>query len=70
MFDGDIICQSQVGQGSTFTFIVAIMSTLNNSSVMESSMNDRILNPIQEKYEKINLKEMYANAKIAIDHQL
>lgn len=26
MFDGEIICQSQVGEGTTFTFVMALGS--------------------------------------------
>ena len=57
MFDGDIICRSRFSEGSNFIFIVA----LDNKSKFENGdnapMQNRMLNPIQRKYQQIDLKK-------------
>lgn len=54
MFGGDIICQSQEGQGSNFVFVVALGSQMEGCSGRKQK---RILNPIQKTYHKIKLSD-------------
>lgn len=53
MFDGDIICRSTQGEGTTFTFIVALGKKSNE--VTHDIGSQRILNPVKKFYEKIDL---------------
>jgi len=53
LFDGDIICRSKQGQGTTFTFIVALGKKSNE--VTHDIGSQRILNPVKKFYEKIDL---------------
>ena len=52
MFNGDIICHSELDKGSKFTFIVALGSKFMQ---LEGISSERILNPIQKEYQKIVL---------------
>ena len=48
MFDGDIICRSELGQGCNFIFIVAVgfeQNKIISSRQNEDESNDRIKNP-------------------------
>ena len=47
MFDGDIVCHSQHGNGSNFTFLMAVGIDEANDCRNEQS-NDRILNPVRQ----------------------
>lgn len=53
LFDGDIICRSTQGEGTTFTFIVALGKKSNE--VTHDIGSQRILNPVKKFYEKIDL---------------
>lgn len=44
MFNGDIVCQSELGKGSKFTFVVSLERDQNLAG--EDLKNQRILNPI------------------------
>lgn len=53
MFHGDIICQSEHGQGSNFIFIVALGNGTENAS--NNISNSRIRNTILKTYNKIQI---------------
>ena len=57
MFDGEIICKSEVGKGTNFIFIVS----LTDDEIIEGqdSSNNRFMNPIQKEYEKIRIPEKF-----------
>ena len=55
MFDGDIVCHSNYGHGSNFILIVAIGQDINDQ--VRNYHCDRIMNPDQKIYEKINIFE-------------
>ena len=55
MFGGDIICQSEIGKGSNFIFIVELGEFNYKNGESVTQMN-RLLNPMKRKYKKICLK--------------
>ena len=57
IFEGDIVCRSEYGSGTNFIFIVALGSK-SNSGDGALTMNNRIMNPTQKKYNKIELKKI------------
>ena len=67
MFDGDIVCQSEPGKGSTFIFIVALASNeCQNMNMNGGNLNDRILNPVNKIYEKIDLRKQLEIRKFTL----
>ena len=62
MFDGEIICRSQKGDGATFIFIVALGDN-ESSSQIGDSLHGRIQNPIKKDYEKIELHNYKTNLR-------
>ena len=55
IYDGDIICRSQLGKGSNLIFLVAV-SLKDESCDQNTILNNRILNPLQKQYQKLDLK--------------
>ena len=57
IFEGDIVCRSDYGSGTNFIFIVALGSKTGSGDQI-LTMNNRIMNPLQKKYNKIELKKL------------
>ena len=53
MLDGDIICQSQLGKGSNFVFVLPF--EVERADVRSTELSSRIRNPKQKKYEKFSI---------------
>lgn len=54
MFDGDIICKSEAGEGTRFVLVLALGGNeISNQSV--KSKNSRMKNPVLKVYDKMEL---------------
>lgn len=54
MFEGNIICRSQLGEGTNFIFIVALGQGLGADPDRNQGVL-RILNPLKKQYRKIKI---------------